>query len=222
MKIAILGGTGDIGEGLALRLLRDTNHDLVIGSRDADRGKDSADDYHTRVGDAIGAGSVVGTTNSEAVSRCSVVVLAVPPYYLSNTIEAIEEALDQGDVLVSPAVGMDRDADGFHYDRPTAGSVAELVAASAPDDVAVVGAFQNLAAGALSDLDRALDYDVIVTGDDAEAKATVADLAAEIEGLRALDGGPLTNSAEVESITPLLINLAMNNDGLHDLGVRFD
>lgn len=222
MHIAILGGTGDIGEGLALRLLRDTTHDIIIGSRDADRGKASAEEYRTRLGDAIGSGSVAGMTNFEAARHSSVLMLAVPPYHLSNTIEAIEENLDGGDILVSPAVGMDRDQTGFHYDRPGVGSVAEVAASAAPEDVAVVGAFQNLAAGALSDLTNSLGYDVIVTGPDSEAKSLVIELVEEIQGLRALDGGPLANSAEVEAITPLLINLAMNNSKLHDLGVHFN
>jgi len=124
-------------------------------------------------------------------------------------------------VLVSPAVQMARDAAGFHYDPPEGGTVAESIAAAAPDGVPVVGAFQNLAAGALSDLDNDLAADVIVTGDDEDAKATVRALAEDIDGLRALDGGPLANTGVVESVTPLLINLAMNNDGMHDLGVRF-
>jgi NADPH-dependent F420 reductase len=99
--------------------------------------------------------------------------------------------------------------------------VAELAADTASDDVPVIGAFQNLAAGALSDLDRDLDLDVVVTGDDDDAKRTVLNLVSDLDGLRSLDGGALSNSAEVESITPLLINLAMNNDGMIDLGVRF-
>jgi NADPH-dependent F420 reductase len=222
MDVAILGGTGDIGEGLAVRLLRDTDHDVVVGSREADRGAASAEEYRARLGDAIGDGSVTGATNCEAAGRCSVIVLAVPPYYLSNTIEAIGDDLVAGDVLVSPAVGMDRDETGFHYDRPGVGSVAELVDSYAPETVAIVGAFQNLAAGALSDLSSDLGYDVVVTGDDSDAKTVIMELVEEIRGLRALDGGSLANSAKVESITPLFVNLATKNDDMHDLGIRFD
>ena len=97
-----------------------------------------------------------------------------------------------------------------------------IAAAAAPDEVPVVGAFHNLAAGRLADLDSDLGIDTLVVADDDDAKATVSGLAEDIEGLRALDAGGLANAAEIESLTPLLINVAMNNDGLHDLGVRFD
>ena len=73
----------------------------------------------------------------------------------------------------------------------------------------------------LTDLDNDLDYDVVVTGDDEDARQEIKTLAEEIEGIRALVGGPLAVSGEIEAITPLLINLAMNNDGMHDLGVKF-
>ncbi len=96
-----------------------------------------------------------------------------------------------------------------------------LAAQAAPDDVPVVGAFHNLAAGRLADLDADLGWDVPVVGDDPEAKETVTSLANEMETVRALDAGGLAGAAEIEALTPLLINLAANNDGLHDLGVSF-
>jgi len=147
--------------------------------------------------------------------------MSVPPEYTVDTVDSIAPHLDDDIVLISPAVPMQRDEAGFHYDPPSATSIAELTADAVPDEVPVVGAFQNLAAGALSELDNELVADVIVTGDDSDAKTLVKSLAEEIDGLRALDGGPLAVTALVESITPLLINLAMNNDGMHDLGVRF-
>ncbi|MFT4911156.1 MAG: NADPH-dependent F420 reductase, partial [Natronomonas sp.] len=102
-----------------------------------------------------------------------------------------------------------------------AGSVAALAAEAKPDDVPLVGAFHNLPAGGLADLDRAFEWDTLVFGDDADAKSTVIGIAGEVDGLRPLDIGGLGNAAEVESVTPLLINVAMENDGLHDLGVQF-
>lgn len=99
--------------------------------------------------------------------------------------------------------------------------MTQLAANTAPDDVPVVGAFHNLAAGRLSDMEADLDWDVLVIGDDQSAKETVCSLTGDIDGLRALDVGGLANAPEVESLTPLLINLAANNDGMHDLGVKF-
>lgn len=221
MEIALLGGTGDIGEGLALRWARDTDHTVHIGSRNVEKAESRADDYRDLLAEHGHEFDIDGAGNADAASGADVVVISVPPEYVTDTVESVASNLREETILVSPAVSMRRDGDGFHYVEPEAGSVAEEIAAAAPDSTPVVGAFQNLAAGALSNLDTDLDYDVVVTGDDDEAKTVVAELASEIEGIRALRGGPLSTSAEVESITPLLINLAMNNDGMHDLGVTF-
>jgi len=218
MDIALLGGTGDIGEGLALRWADDTSHTVIVGSRDADKAAAKAEEYETELdGREV---NVAGLANEDAAARADVVVTAVPAYHLTDTVEAVADELDDT-ILVSPAVGMKRDEDGFHYNRPGVGSVTQLAAEAAPDGTPVVGAFHNLAAGRLADPEADLDWDTIVVGDDKDAKATVSELAEGIEGLRALDGGPLANAAEVEGLTPLLINVARHNDGLHDLGVQF-
>ena len=220
MQIALLGGTGDIGEGLALRWARDTDHGVLIGSREQARAQAAAADYETLLADRGIDASLAGDENAAVAARADVAVLSVPAYYLADTVEAVAD--DLGDaILVSPAVGMQRDDDGVHYNPPGVGSVTELAAGAAPDDVPVVGAFHNLAAGALADLDTSFDWDVPVVGDDTDAKETVMAIAGDIEGVRAIDAGGLANAAEVESVTPLLINLASNNDGLHDLGVKF-
>lgn len=222
MEIALLGGTGDIGQGLALRWARDTDHSVIIGSRDADKAEQKANEYYSLLKKTGITPDIAGYSNETAADSAEVVVVSVPPEYAPQTVETVAPVLGEDDVLVSPAVQMSRDASGFHYDPPETGSVAEEIDRAAPDDVPVVSAFQNLAAGALSDLENDPEADVVVTGDDGEAKETVMALAEDIDGLRALDGGPLANTGVVESVTPLLINLAMNNDGMHDLGVRFE
>jgi len=220
MRIALLGGTGDIGQGLALRWAYDTNHEVLIGSRDPERAREKAEEYETELDSRGVDREIKGFANAMAADRADVVVAAVPAYHLVDTIETVGDRLEDA-VLVSPAVGMKRDDDGLHYNRPGAGSVTALAADAAPDGVPVVGAFHNLAAGRLADLDAELEWDTLLVGDDPDAKNIVADLAEGIEGLRALDVGGLANAAEVESVTPLLINVARENDGLHDLGVRF-
>ena len=221
MQIALLGGTGDIGEGLALRWAYDTDHDVIVGSREADRAAAKADEYETEL-DSRGVDvEIAGLANGEAAARADVVVLAVPAYHLADTIEAVADEVDENTIFVSPAVGMKRDEDGFHYNRPGAGSVTELAAGAAPDDVPVVGAFHNLPAARLANLDADLGIDTVVVGDDEDAVDFVVELAGDIDGLRPVDGGPLANAAEVEAITPLLINVAKHNDGMHDLGVEF-
>ncbi|MFB6102485.1 MAG: NADPH-dependent F420 reductase [Haloplanus sp.] len=222
MRIALLGGTGDIGEGLALRWAFDTDHEVVIGSRDPDRARTKAEEYETELASRGVDRKINGFENAMAADRAQVVVVAVPAYHVSGTIEAVGDTLDDGDVLVTPATGMQRDDEGFHYHRPGAGSVTQLAVDAAPDDVSVVGAFHNLAAGRLADLDAELGIDTLLVADDPDAKETVRLLADGIEGLRPLDAGGLANAPEIEALTPLLINVAMHNEGLHDLGVRFD
>ncbi|MFC6961353.1 NADPH-dependent F420 reductase [Halocatena marina] len=221
MRIALCGGTGDIGEGLALRWARDSPHEVIIGSRDPERARTKAAEYEEELASRGVEVSINGFANEMAADRADVVVLSVPAYHLADTIEAIADRIDSDTTLVSPAVGMKRDDAGFHYNRPSGGSVVELAANAAPDDVPVIGAFHNLAAGTLANLDVTFELDTIVLGDDADAKGIVMSLAADIDGLRALDGGGIANAAEVEGITPLLINIAMNNEELHDLGVVF-
>ena len=220
MEVALIGGTGDIGEGLALRFGRDTDHTVVVGSREAERGQEAASEYTTALADRGVDAAIEGAENPEAAAGADVVVLAVPAYHLADTIASVAGTLGDA-VLVSPAVGMQRDEGGLHYNPPGVGSVTALAAKAAPDDIPVVGAFHNLAAGRLGDLDADLGWDVPVVSDDDDAKATVIGLADDVDGLTPLDAGPLASAAEVESLTPLLINLAANNEGLHDLGVSF-
>jgi hypothetical protein len=221
MRIALLGGTGDIGEGLALRWGYDTDHEILVGSRDPDRARAKADEYETELDSRGIERTIKGFGNAMAADRAQVIVLSVPPYHVRDTVDTVADGLDEGDVLVSPAVGIDRDDDGFHYNPPSAGSVTRLVADTAPEEVAVVGAYHNLPAGRLADLDSELDIDTILVADDDDARETVRMLTEGIEGLRALDAGGIANAGEVESLAPLLINVAANNDGLHALGVRF-
>ena len=222
MRIALLGGTGDIGEGLALRCAFHSDHEIVIGSRDPEKARAKAEAYEAETEDRGVDTKITGFENEMAADRADVVVLAVPAYHIADTIEAVADSLDEGDILVTPATGMKRDEEGFHYHKPGAGSVTKIAVDAAPEGVPVVGAFHNLAAGRLTDLDAELGIDTLLISDDESAKSTVASLAEDIDGLRALDAGGIANAAEVESVTPLLINVGMNNDGLHDLGVRFD
>jgi NADPH-dependent F420 reductase len=221
MRIALLGGTGDIGQGLALRWGYDSSHEVLIGSRDPEKARTKAEEYVTELESRGTEVDIKGFENAMAADRADVVVLAVPAYHLVDTVEDIADRLDDETILVTPAVGMKRDDDGFHYNRPGAGSVAALAADAKPDDVPLVGAFHNLPAGGLADLDHDFEWDTLVFGDDEDAKSIVSDLAREIEGLRPLDVGGIANAPEVESITPLLINVASENEGMHDLGVRF-
>ncbi|WP_331236063.1 NADPH-dependent F420 reductase [Natronorarus salvus] len=221
MRLALLGGTGDIGEGLALRWARDTDHEVLVGSRDPDRARDRVEEYKEILAEDGAEGTIKGFENGMAADRADVVVLSVPPYHVESTVESVADRIGDA-ILVSPAVGIKRDDEGFHYHRPPAGSVTALAAEAAPDDVPVVGAFHSLPASRLSDLGDDLGFDTLVVGDDRDANREIAALADEIDGLRVFEAGPLANAAEVESLTPLLINLARFNRELDHVGVRFD
>lgn len=222
MRLALLGGTGDIGEGLALRFAADTDHELIIGSRDAEKAVTRADDYETYLAERGIDREIHGDDNAAAAADADVVVLAIPPHHVADTVEQLTDVDALADqLLVSPAVGMKGDKEGLHYNPPPTGSVTEFVADRAPDGVAVAGAFHNLAADRLSNLDATLDVDTLVVADDSAVSERVVALANELEGIRALAAGPLSNAAEVESVTPLVINIARYNDELHDVGVTF-
>lgn len=221
MRIALVGGTGEIGEALALRLGRDTELSLAIGSRDEVKAKESAETYRDELHRRGIDRSIASGTNAIVADDADVVVLAVPPYYVTESIGSIESVLDPETVLVSPAVGMADSPDGLRYDPPSSGSVAELAAETAPEDVPVVAAFTNVPAERVADLDEPVDMDTPVVGDSSAAKRIVVEIVSEIDGLRPVDAGSLSNAPELEALTPLLINIARQNGDLADLGVKF-
>jgi NADPH-dependent F420 reductase len=221
MDIALLGGTSDVGEGLALRWAYDTNHRIVVGSSRPRRAREKAEEYVTELDSRGVEATIVGVENADAATRADSVVVAVPYAQFTDTVEAVVTELDAGDVVVSPVVSVTHDEDGTHYDRPPAGSVTAQAADATPRDVAVVGAFHNLAADRLANLDIELDMDTPVIGDDEDAVETVSMLVEGIAGLRALPAGPIANAAEVEALAPLLGNLETYNHDMFDVSVRF-
>lgn len=223
MRIGLIGGTGDIGEGLALRWGQATDHTILVGSREKDKAEKVTEQYTSKLSNTDSDGfDLRAVTNREAADLADIIILCLPPDYIIRTVEQFTDVLDEGDIIVSPAVQMHRDEHGFHYDPPDDGSVAEALNQTLSDSMSVVGAFQNIAAGALADLDHDLSADIIVTGNDPEAKGQIMSLAETISGVRALNGGPIETTQLVEGLTPLLINLAMYNDGLHDLNTQFN
>lgn len=221
MEIAILGGTGDLGRGLALRWGRDADHDLVIGSRERERAVAAADEYREHLAARAVDATLSGAVNEEAAVGADLVVVAVPPSHVPDVVASIGASPAEDAILVSPAASLRGDDAGVHANPPDAGSVTALAAEAAPPETPVVGAFHTLSAGLLADLDREFEMDTLVVGDDPEARRTVATVAEDVDGLRALDAGPLANAPEIESMTALLITLARYDDGLEDVGVRF-
>jgi NADPH-dependent F420 reductase len=215
--IAILGGTGDQGLGLALRLCA-AGRAVVIGSRTSERAVAAA----ANVREQVSGATVEGLENGDATARAGIVILSVPFEHTAGTLKAIRERLQTGQIVVSMGVPL-ASAVGDAASRMVGvwqGSCAELVAALVPDGVHVVSAFQNVSAHRLQTLAHPVDCDVVVSGDK-EPRARVMALCPLIPGLRAIDGGPLANARIVESVTALLIGLNIRYRVSEGIGVRF-
>ncbi len=201
--IALIGGTGPEGRGLAVRFAL-AGRDVVIGSRDAARGESIAAELRSSIEGREGVGDVRGAANADAVAQAELVVVTVPYEGHAATLADLAGAL-AGKIVVDAVVPV-RFERGPRPVEVEAGSATEEAAALLPDS-RVVGAFHNLSAEILLDPDQAVHADVLVTGGNEEAKRTVFALAEEIEGVRAVDAGPLRYSRFVEGLTILLIGI---------------
>ena len=213
MKIALVGGTGDIGTGLALRWAK--SHEILIGSRKKEKAVESA----TGVLEALqGAGRVEGLDNGSAIQAAEVVVLCVPYEHLISVTSDLAGSYT-GQIVVSPVVPMA--FNGKHFDlTPLAeGSAALKIKSLLPEGVKIVSCFHTVSAAALQDMEREINADVPICGDDQESLELVAGLVREIRSLRPLNAGPLTASVMVESLTPMLLNVARRNK-IKDPGIK--
>ena len=215
--IAILGGTGNQGLGLALRFCQ-AGRPVVIGSRDATRAVRAAEEVAKLVPGAV----VEGRENVEAAAAASVVILSVPFEHTAAIAKALRRALEPEQIVVSMAVPL-ASAVGDAATRLIGvwqGSCAEMVAALVPEGVAVVSAFQNVASDRLRNLDEPVDCDVVVSGASGP-RQRILELCGLVPGLRGVDGGPLANARIVESMTALLIGLSSRYKVAEGIGIRF-
>ncbi|HEY7598941.1 MAG TPA: NADPH-dependent F420 reductase, partial [Candidatus Limnocylindrales bacterium] len=192
MNIAILGGTGKEGAGLAVRWAQ-AGHSIVIGSRDAERAKSKAAELR----DVANAIAIVGHTNAEAAALAEVVVVALPATGLANTLPEAREAC-RGKVVISTVVPLTFGGPRL-FTPPAIGSSAEEVQSLLPE-ARVVAAFHHIAAHELAETGHAIECDLLVCGQDAAAKETVSQLGRSM-GLRVLDVGALGNAGPLEGIT---------------------
>jgi NADPH-dependent F420 reductase len=206
--IPIVGGTGALGFGLALRLAA-AGRPVVIGSRDVGRAEESAE----KVREQVPGADVEGTENEEAARRGPIVFLAVPFRAQSENLTNLKGALGEGQILVDATVPLAAAVSGkaTRLLGVPQGSAAEQAQEMVPDGVTVVSALHTVSAATLGNLDAQLDEDVLVTGDAKEAKRRVAALIALIPGLRPVNAGALETARLVEGITPLLISVNIRN-----------
>ncbi len=197
--IAILGGTGHEGSGLALRWAA-ADLEVIIGSRQQAKAERAAAALNERLGREV----VRGMENLAAARAAQTIVLTVPYRAHQATLTYVREAV-QGKVLIDVTVPL-RPPQVTRVWLPPGGSAAQEAQAILGPDVRVACAFQNISAERLQELSRPVDCDVLVCGDDPTAKA-VAIALAEKGGMRGLDAGPLQNAVVVEGLTPILIGI---------------
>jgi len=208
--IAILGGTGSAGTGLALRWAR-AGETILMGSRDPQRAKDAAAKIREKAGSQA---SVSGMENSAACAAADILVLTVPFESQAALLKQLKPAIRAGSILIDATVALAAGVGG-RASRTLGvwqGSAAQQAAELVPKGVSVAAAFHNLSAELLNG-DDDLDCDVIVCSDDANAGQLTRTLAAKIPGVRAIDGGKLENARTLEQITALLIGLNIRHKG---------
>ncbi len=213
LSIGVLGGTGPAGSAVAARLAH-AGYEVILGSRDAQKGR-------AKVAELQAANPGLLTTlrggdNTEA-ALTDVAILATVADSVIDTARKHADELD-GRVVVCMANLLKKSKRGFEAVFPDGGSVAQAVQAVLPN-ARVVGALQNLPAAPLGDLGQALHADVMVTGDDPDAVKAVMSVLDDVPGLEPLDAGPLSNTACVEGLTAILINV--NRARKHEHSVVF-
>jgi NADPH-dependent F420 reductase len=209
-SIAIIGGTGPAGAGLALRWAR-AGETVIIGSRDAARAQQTAAAIRSRAG---ANSQVTGMENSAACAATDLLVLTVPFAGQAELLKELKPAIRSGSILIDATVPLAASVGG-RASRMLGvwqGSAAQQTAELVPKGVSVVAAFHNVSADVLNG-DADVDCDVIVCSDDPNATQVAMDLAAKIKRVRAIDGGKLENARIVEQITALLIGLNIRHKG---------
>jgi len=214
VSIAILGGTGKEGAGLAVRWAK-LGHSIVIGSRDAERAKSKAAELR----DVAHAIPIVGHSNAEAAALGELVVIALPWNGLATTLPDVWQAC-RGKVVVSTVVPLTFGGPRL-FTPPPEGSAAEQVQLLLPE-ARVIAAFHHIAAHELADADHPIDCDLLICGADAAAKETVTQLGRSM-GLRVIDVGALSNAGPLEGITAVLATInrryKLKNSGIKISGL---
>jgi NADPH-dependent F420 reductase len=198
-KIAVIGGTGKEGKGLALRWAN-AGHKIIIGSRDPERAATAAYELNTTLGKA----NVSGLGNADAARAADIVVLSVPYEAHAATLDMIADAT-QGKILIDVTAPLDPENKRKALRVPE-GSAAQASQLRLGPNVRVVAAFQNISYTHLNDLHEDPACDVLVCGNDKEAKKQVIELA-NAAGMAAFDAGPLENAVVAEGLTAVLINI---------------
>jgi len=221
MKIGIIGGTGGMGKGFALRWC--LKHDVLIGSRDSQRASDAAVEYVTAAKEAYGgmSGTISGKDNVSVAQQSDVLILAIPYENIDSICSELLGKIKDSCTVISPIVPMVKTETGFEFIPIKEGKpfAHQMVQKHMKNKLKLVSAFHVISEKKLVDPKLALDYDIFVCGDDKESLDVVNGLISEIKGLRAifLGSGALAYLAEMS--TPLLLN-AMIKNKLKNPGIK--
>jgi len=221
MKVGIIGGTGGMGKGFALRWSK--NHDVIIGSRDASRASSSAEEYTNLAKESFGEinGTITGKDNLSVAKESDVLVLSIPYENIDSLCSVILPEIKESCVVISPIVPMVKTDVGFEFipikeNKPYS---YQLVSKYLKDKSKLVSAFHVISEKKLVNPTLVLDYDIFVCGDDKESVEVVNGLINEIKGLRPIYLGPGELSYMSEISTPLLLN-AMIRNKLKNPGIK--
>ena len=213
MKVGIIGGTGGMGKGFALRW--SLNHDVIIGSRDAGRASESAAEYTNIAKESFGEikGTISGNDNVSVAKDSDVLILSIPYENIDSVCSGILSEIKDSCVVVSPIVPMTKTDVGFECvaikdNKPFS---YKLVSNHMKDKSKLVSAFHVISEKKLINPTLELDYDIFVCGDDKESVQVVNTLIDEIKGLRSIYLGPIELSYLAEMSTPLLLNAMIRN-----------
>ena len=213
MKIGIIGGTGGMGKGFAFRWCK--NHDVIIGSRDAERAASAATEYTTQVVEAYGQidGTITGKDNISVAKESQILILSIPYDNIDSICSQILPEINDECVVVSPIVPMTKTDTGFECiaikeNKPFSHQTVEKYM---KDKAKLVSAFHVISEKKLVNPNLTLDYDIFVAGDSKESVEVVNGLINEIEGLRPIYLGPGVLAYLVEMSTPLLLNAMIRN-----------
>jgi 8-hydroxy-5-deazaflavin:NADPH oxidoreductase len=218
MRIGIVGGTGGMGEGFALRWC--LKHDIFIGSRDATRAGEAAKNYMISAREIYGSnmtGNISGEENVRLSEICDLVILSIPYESTESTCTGISERISPNCVIVTPIIPMRKEDKGFTYLPLEEGvkSAAELVSEYIRPRGRIVSAFHTISEVKLKDVKQNLTGDIFVCGDDQNNVSMINSLISEINGLRPIYLGPLSLSYQAEILTPMLLNASKRNKIKH-------
>lgn len=202
-----------MGEGFALRWCK--KHDVIVGSRDAQKAKEAADNYSKAARDIFGSiiGSISGDDNIALGRDVDVLILSIPYEFIDDICGKLAGKIRDDCIVVSPIVPMTRTEAGFVYIPLEQGKkqAAEMVADRLPPRSRVVSAFHTISEVKLKNISQSLDADTFICGDDQAAIAKLTELVLEISGLRPVYLGPLSLTYQAEILTPMLLNAAKRN-----------